>query len=239
MVERKGGNINPQLRGNVQSYRGSDATSVRQDHQSSDVDSNYRAQHHTLGSGPTQAAAGNHDHRLIGLWLFNAANGTHTSPGNYMNKGWDKFKYWDKEYYERGADSSEVISRKAHTAYLNWKVTFDNNEVGARGVRWVTNGGVVQQTQEQLALGPTRPTRVFDVAIGIELAVGEVIKIEMFQNSGGNLTVNNGLFLSYLRIVRSHPNRYDVAGLTAGGINPQIPGPAIASRQFFGTEGSW
>lgn len=44
-------------------------------HANSDVDFERQSQHHTLGDGPTQAAAGNHDHRETPI-VIKSPNGT-------------------------------------------------------------------------------------------------------------------------------------------------------------------
>lgn len=43
------------------------AKEVEELHRNSDVDGRPEAQHHTLGDGPNQAAAGDHDHRTKGV----------------------------------------------------------------------------------------------------------------------------------------------------------------------------
>lgn len=57
-----------QARDQIVDRKGKKATSeeVTQFHTNSDVDSRPEAQHHTIGNGPNNAAAGDHDHRTKG-----------------------------------------------------------------------------------------------------------------------------------------------------------------------------
>lgn len=56
-----------------------DATTVDEFHQQSDVDTRSQSQHHTLGSGQDQSAPGNHTHdgsTSAGLWGGNNITGS-------------------------------------------------------------------------------------------------------------------------------------------------------------------
>lgn len=212
-----------------------DAQQVKELHRASDKDSDTDSHHHSLGSGPTQAAPGNHSHRMIGIWLYKDTAGTHNSTGNYILTSWQAFKFWDKEYYKK-IDSNTVQALKEHVVDITAQVSFDANNTGNRGIHWNTTGGTTQQTMEVVPL-TGRVTRVFLYATGITLSAGENVTIESFQSSGANLGINAGLHISFLKIIRRFPQKIDLAGLSTT-IVPQTPGPEIASRQFF-LNGVW
>jgi len=211
-----------------------DAEKVRALHNSADTDSGAQAKHHSLGPGNNQAAPGDHSHRLIGLWLYKDTDGSHNSAGNYVDTSFQAYKFWDKEFYAK-IDSQTFVVLKEHVADITARVTFAANATGKRGVR-IMEDGAVTQTAENLSTA-TDPYRAWDFMMGIQMSVGHQWKIQSFQNSGGNLTINNGRHITFFKVVRRHPQKIDSAGL-ATTIVPQIPGPQIASRKFV-INGAW
>lgn len=208
---------------------------VKEFHEASDKDASVQSHHHTLGPNPTQAAPGNHSHRLIGLWLYKGTDGTHNSTGNYIDTAWTDYKFWDKEYFAK-VDSSTFTPLKRAVYDVTYRVSFATNSTAKRGVRFLEDG-TPTQTFEMTAVS-NDATRVWDYIMAIELVPGSNYKVQSFQSSGGNLTINNGRHITHLKVVRRFPQKIDSQGLTAGGIVPQTPGPEIASRQFY-LNGSW
>lgn len=217
---------------------------VKQFHEASDKDSSDRSQHHTLGPGGTQAAPGNHEHRLIGIWLYRDTTTNHGTSGSYLNLPWDKFKFWDKEYYAKNTNAIVTVL-KPHTAMISYRVSFTGTAggggaggTGRRGLRLITGIGNTQTFELASLGGGTTSTRVHDINLAVDLSAGENVNIDFFQNCGGTLDAEAGLHVTNFKIIKTHPQRLDVAGLAAGGIVPQFPGPQIASRQFF-LNGNW
>lgn len=214
-----------------------DADKVRRLHYASDKDTYVGAAHHSLGPRGTQAAPGNHEHRLIGIWLYRASDGTHNSSGNYQAISWTDYKHWDKEYYAKQSNS-EIVVLKAHLARITYRTSFEGNGTGRRGISLFQNGAQNQRMEVPTLGGGATNTQVADHAFDITLAVGEVVQIQCFQNSGVNLATRNGMHITHVKIAKTHPQKIDVQGLTSGGIVPAVPGPDIASKQFF-LNGSW
>lgn len=221
-----------------------DAVQVKQLHRASDKDAGSDAHHHSLGPGSTQAAPGNHSHRLIGIWLYRSTAFNHDTNGAYLNLPFDKYKFWDKEYYKKSTNAIiEVI--KEHTALITYRCSFTGTAGGGgvggngrRGIRLITGIGNSGTFELNSLGGGATETRLHDINQAITLSAGEQVNVDVFQNCGGTLDVLAGLHVTNLKIVRSHPRRIDSQGLTAGGIVPQTPGPEIASRQLF-SDGNW
>lgn len=217
---------------------------VKQFHEASDKDSGYRAQHHTLGPNSTQAAPGNHQHRLIGIFLYRGTTTNHNSNGNYINLPWDKYNFWDKEYYAKNTNAIITVL-KPHTALITYRISFTGTAggggaggTGRRGIRLITGIGNTQTFELASLGGGTTSTRVHDVAMAIDLSAGENVNVDYFQNCGGTLDAEAGLHVTNLKIIKTHPNRLDIQSLSTGDIVPQLPGPEIASRQLY-LAGNW
>lgn len=213
-----------------------DAVQVKELHRASDRDSGVNAHHHSLGAGPNQAAPGNHSHRLIGIWLYRSSDGLHNTSGNYQAIAWTDFKFWDKEYYAKQSNS-EVVALKEHVATITYRTSFEGNGTGRRGISFFSNGNQQQRIEVPTLGGGATNTQVADHAFAITLNAGEVIQIQSFQNSGVNLALRAGQQITHMKIIRSHPQKIDVAALSASTV-PQFPGPEVVSRQFF-LNGSW
>lgn len=217
---------------------------VRRFHQAADTNAGTRALHHSLGPGATEAAPGNHEHRLIGIFLYRSTPTNHGTNNTYLNLPWDKYNFWDKEYYAKNTNAIITVL-KPHTALITYRVSFTGTAggggaggTGRRGLRLVTGIGNTQTFELGSLGGGATETRVHDVAQAIDLSAGENVNVDFFQNCGGTLDALAGLHVTNLKIVKTHPNRLNIAGLTAGGIAPQVPGPQVASRQLF-FDGNW
>lgn len=213
---------------------GFDAARVKRLHKVADTDSGSRATHHTLGPNQTQAAPGDHEHRLQGIWLYKDADGLHNSPGNYQDLGFSDAVFWDKELYAKNGNQVEIKVLKPHFARIVYRVSFDFNAGGGRrGIRSLRNGNVVQTFEIGSIAVAGVPTRVHDTVDAIYLNTDDIIKVQTIQVSGANININFDRHITHLKIIKDGPAKIDSQALTAGGIVPQTPGPQIASRQMF------
>lgn len=85
---------------------------------------------------------------------------------------------------------------------LSGGVAFAANATGTRGSRWSKNGTALSASSTQFAnTGAGTACRIPADTISVDLAVGDYVELEAFQDSGGNLaTFATGENASYVDI---------------------------------------
>lgn len=167
-------------------------------HQFPDTDNSASAIHHTLGLSGDQAARGNHAHTFPIAKIYRAA------ARNIANAAWaivvmDTNSFHSPKHFTKSDNGLQV---KNDGFYLILNVArFDNNNTGQRGIRYTING--TNRNDKLVNTTTVFQTNFENIAIE-QLVAGDVIKQEVYQNSGGLLAMNVGgenqtyLFMMYL-----------------------------------------
>lgn len=109
------------------------------------------------------------------------SSGNHTSTGNWQDVAWTEI-----------SDPFNVFDGTTFTAPKNGRYVFTGslgfaaNVTGARGVRWVNQASFTFIIGSHSA-GSASIDQVTPISIGVDMIKGSTVKIQSYQNSGGNL----------------------------------------------------
>jgi hypothetical protein len=109
-------------------------------HTNSDVDVSTRSQHHTLGPGPNQAAAGNHAHSVPRLWIKCSAS--QSIPASVWTRVFlDTQVHRSTEYFDFDSGTNRVTIKKSAGLFLfMYRIPFESGSGGQRYFRLVMYG---------------------------------------------------------------------------------------------------
>lgn len=153
-------------------------------HNMSDVDSGQLAQHHTLGLGPNQAAAGNHNHGHIYGRLAVASQAL-------TNGAWNIIGFTaDEETVDYWTIDGNVIVVKAPGLYrLTCNAGFQSNTVGDRYVGITDSSSNILRQNGQGASPTAGFVSTVDLDCIIRFDLNTTISFAAYQNSGGPLNL--------------------------------------------------
>lgn len=112
--------------------------------------------------------------------LANKTSGTHTSTGNWQDVSWTE----DVDNWA-SFNGTTFTAPKPMNVLVNATVRYASNGTGFRALRINQNGNnVAESPTSSASVDSTGKAIVF---AGLKLAKGDTVKIEAYQNSGGNL----------------------------------------------------
>jgi len=154
--------------------------------------------HHTLGTGATQAATGNHAHGTTGL-TFSGARVFRNAGLSLVNNTLTAIS-WDSESFDPGGlhsgSSSQVTLNTVGYWLVMAAVGFQADATGYRQVSIIPNA-VSGASSIQSATGATSDTYVPLSVIVQATAVTDYYEVKVKQTSGGNLAIVAGQAASW------------------------------------------
>jgi hypothetical protein len=162
----------------------------RKAHDRSDVDTDRQALHHTLGKGPNQASAGNHNHpayEVPNSFLYAQRIAAQNINNNVVVE-----ILWDTETKDTDgmldlAVNNEIVTKRAGFYIAFAKITYAANVTGVRQVFIKRNGANVSNWQINANVTGTLSIYFPDP---IRLDVGDIATLATLQNSGGVLAAS-------------------------------------------------
>lgn len=138
-----------------------------------------------ISSWSSSAALSTTEIGLQTIQVTATCTGTHTSTGNWQDMSWTE----SKDNYASFDGTTFTVPKSARYRIIATQ-HFASNATGSRGIRILKNGTYV-------ALAPTMPASTSSIGntaafYEAEFVRGDLIKVQGFQNSGGNLAYGDG-----------------------------------------------